>query len=158
MTLSPDGYLDDIVQVSIAKAFNMLSQFRGDSAFTSWCVSIGKNEALTERRRLRRESAVIAGSIEDSILLDSGAVKMNAGALAYTDPASEQAAAFDTIHSAFAELRSKEQRLVLAMRLDGLSLAAMSTALGQPVTNIKSLISRGKANVRRILARRILKD
>jgi len=150
-SVSPEGYLDDLVQVTITKAFGRLAQFRGDSAFTSWCVSIGRNEAFTERRRLKREASVIVGSINDTLQRDDGVVTLNADALAYTDPAYRHAAAHGLVHGAIAQLKSKEQRTALLMRLEGASVVEIAAAVGQQSNNVKTLINRGKANVRRIL-------
>jgi RNA polymerase sigma-70 factor (ECF subfamily) len=64
---------EDVVQNAYVKAFQNLSDFRGDSRFYTWLVRITINEALMKiRRRLYREV-----SIDDSKEADDRSMRFN---------------------------------------------------------------------------------
>ena len=54
---------EDVAQEAFLKAFRNLANFRGQSKFSTWLISITLNEA---RRRLRRQSTVRMESLDDS--------------------------------------------------------------------------------------------
>ena len=54
---------EDVAQEAFLKAFRNLANFRGQSKFSTWLISITLNEA---RRRLRRQSTVRIESLDDS--------------------------------------------------------------------------------------------
>ena len=54
---------EDVAQEAILKAFRNLANFRGESKFSTWLISITLNEA---RRRLRRQSTVRMESLDES--------------------------------------------------------------------------------------------
>jgi RNA polymerase sigma-70 factor (ECF subfamily) len=53
---------EDVAQEAILKAFRNLANFRGESKFSTWLISITLNEA---RRRLRRQSTVRMESLHE---------------------------------------------------------------------------------------------
>ena len=53
---------EDVAQDAFLKAFRNLANFRGQSKFSTWLISITLNEA---RRRLRRQSTVRMESLDD---------------------------------------------------------------------------------------------
>jgi RNA polymerase sigma-70 factor, ECF subfamily len=53
---------EDVAQEAFLKAFRNLANFRGESKFSTWLISITLNEA---RRRLRRQSAVRMESLDE---------------------------------------------------------------------------------------------
>ncbi|MFZ0633475.1 MAG: sigma-70 family RNA polymerase sigma factor [Acidobacteriaceae bacterium] len=55
---------EDVAQEAFLKAFRDLTNFRGESKFSTWLISITLNEA---RRRLRRQSTVRMESLDDPI-------------------------------------------------------------------------------------------
>jgi RNA polymerase sigma-70 factor (ECF subfamily) len=54
---------EDVAQEAFLKAFRDLVNFRGESRFSTWLISITLNEA---RRRLRRQNAVRMESLDES--------------------------------------------------------------------------------------------
>jgi RNA polymerase sigma-70 factor, ECF subfamily len=57
---------EDVVQDAFLKAFRNLSQFRGNSRFSTWLIRITVNESLMKLRRQRRHSEVsLDGPIEN---------------------------------------------------------------------------------------------
>lgn len=53
---------EDVAQEAFLKAFRNLANFRGESKFSTWLITITLNEA---RRRLRRESTVRMESLDE---------------------------------------------------------------------------------------------
>jgi RNA polymerase sigma-70 factor, ECF subfamily len=53
---------EDVAQEAFLKAFRSLANFRGESKFSTWLISITLNEA---RRRLRRQSTVRMESLDE---------------------------------------------------------------------------------------------
>jgi RNA polymerase sigma-70 factor (ECF subfamily) len=53
---------EDVAQEAFLKAFRNLANYRGDSKFSTWLISITLNEA---RRRLRRQSTVRMESLDE---------------------------------------------------------------------------------------------
>lgn len=53
---------EDVAQEAFLKAFRNLANFRGESKFSTWLISITLNEA---RRRLRRQSTVRMESLDE---------------------------------------------------------------------------------------------
>jgi RNA polymerase sigma-70 factor, ECF subfamily len=53
---------EDVAQEAFLKAFRDLANFRGESKFSTWLISITLNEA---RRRLRRQSTVRMESLDE---------------------------------------------------------------------------------------------
>jgi RNA polymerase sigma-70 factor, ECF subfamily len=53
---------EDVAQEAFLKAFRNLANFRGESKFSTWLISITLNEA---RRRLRRQSVVRMESLDE---------------------------------------------------------------------------------------------
>jgi RNA polymerase sigma-70 factor, ECF subfamily len=54
---------EDVAQEAFLKAFRDLANFRGESKFSTWLISITLNEA---RRRLRRQTTVRMESLDES--------------------------------------------------------------------------------------------
>jgi len=150
--VSPEDCLDDVVQETISKSFQRMHQFRQEASFSSWCVRIGIHEALTERRRRKREEQYIVGSTDNIGFSQSGGLRQMA--LKCIDPAYERQVTHDLIHSAIAEILLEDRRLAMLMRLEGFSIRNIAESLDRPVGTIKATLSRGKEDVRRTLERR----
>ena len=146
--IAPDRYRDDIVQTTIAKAFRGLGQFRGDSSFSSWCVAIGRRESLTEHRRIKREAAAIGGE-DDTV--GNVRVAMNVSCI---DPTYEQNLAHNLVHNALAEIESAGRRLAIQLYLQGFTLVEIASAMNRNIGTVRSLISRGKQDIKTILSKR----
>lgn len=54
------GDAEDLVQETLAKAFDKLASFSGDGQFSTWLFSIAKHEAIDRHRRQRREPRQVA--------------------------------------------------------------------------------------------------
>ena len=64
--LKNEAEAEDVAQETAIKVFVNLSNFRGDSKFRTWVLSIARNEALGRLRKLavRREDSLDAGTDE----------------------------------------------------------------------------------------------
>ena len=58
--LRSDAEAEDAVQEAYVRAYQSLSQFRGEAHLGTWLTRIAVNEALTRLRRRRREDNVVA--------------------------------------------------------------------------------------------------
>lgn len=58
-----DSEAEDVAQEAFLTAFRKLADFRGESKFSTWLISITLNEA---RRRLRRQSTVRMESLDET--------------------------------------------------------------------------------------------
>jgi RNA polymerase sigma factor (sigma-70 family) len=56
--LKDTGEVQDAMQNTYLKAYDKLFQFRGDSAFSTWLIRIGINEALLQLRIIRKERSL----------------------------------------------------------------------------------------------------
>ncbi len=53
-----DGLAMDVVQEAHIKAYQKLTQFKGETGFAAWLSVITKNEALMQLRKLKHETAI----------------------------------------------------------------------------------------------------
>ena len=61
--LGDDAEAEDVVQDAYVRAFNALSTFRGDAAFSTWITRIAVNEAIARRRARARLADVSAEEV-----------------------------------------------------------------------------------------------
>jgi RNA polymerase sigma-70 factor, ECF subfamily len=141
---------EDIAQQTFIKAFVGLSRFEGRSSFSTWLISIARNEARMWRRKQSRLREVphSCDSAEEN-----------------PSPLPEIADTRSNPESTYSE---KERRIILLSRMARLSPAVRSALetcdlreessraaamlLGTTVPAVKSRRSRGRAALRRVLA------
>jgi RNA polymerase sigma-70 factor (ECF subfamily) len=137
---------EDIVQQSFFKAFVHLSQFQGESSFSTWLTRIAINEALMFLRRIGavREVSIDgdAGSADTLGIPDSNA-----------DPETRcsQQEEVQILSKAVRNLRPRLRTTIVLRELRELSTSETARRMGLPVTTVKARIFRGKRRLRQEL-------
>jgi RNA polymerase sigma-70 factor (ECF subfamily) len=140
---------EDIVQQSFCKAFVHLSQFQGESSFSTWLTRIAINEALMF---LRRIGAVREVSLDD--IRDAGSADRLAIPDSSADPETRcsQREEARTLSKAIRNLRPGLRTTVVLRELRELSTSETARRMGLSVGTVKARIFRGKRELRQELA------
>lgn len=140
---------EDVVQQALVKAFVKLSTFEGRSSFSTWLVSIARNEALMSKRRKTpfRTVSIVADSKGDYRASDAQLpdVRLNPE----TSHARRERAGL--LISAIGRLDSKTRVALQLCDLEEYSIQDAATKLGLSVPALKSRRMRGRKALRRIL-------
>ncbi len=142
---------EDIAQDAFIKAWRSLSSFRGDCSFSTWLFRVTVNTARDSIRRTARKPTVsLTREREDDEEPEIWDVPVTSG-----DEVPEDAAVRrETIEAVRRAVESlpKEQRQVIVMRdIHELPYHEIAEILGIEVGTVKSRISRGRANLKKIL-------
>ena len=127
----------DALQEALIRAFQRASQFRGESAVTTWLHRIVVNASLD---RLRRKAVRATLSLPDA---DTKAGR------ALIDPTDHVGQREDqiAIASALAALSEDQRDAILLVDVEGWSIEDAATMLRCPPGTIKSRCSRGRAKL-----------
>ena len=151
MTRNPEDALE-VAQDAFFKAYKALDRFRGASAFSTWLYSITCNTARNKLRTRNRRRVDQTLSIDEE---REGLPKM--------DPPSDDPSPSDKLqakHLAEAYTRALDQlaepfrETILLRDSEGLSYEEIASALGVSKGTVKSRISRGREELRRVLIAR----
>lgn len=134
--------IEEAVQDTFVQAWRHREAFRAEAAVFTWLYRIATNVALM---RLRRRSRT-------TVSLDLPSL---AGEPALADDhlaeQAERLTLIDDVRTALAAL-PEQQRLVVMLRdVEGYGNADVADLLGLPVTTVKALLHRGRAQLRRRL-------
>jgi RNA polymerase sigma-70 factor (ECF subfamily) len=137
---------EDIIQTTFLRAFIKLSQFRGNSRFSTWLGSIAANEALMRMRR-RRLSEVL---INESKEFGEGRVVDYASHMSEANP--EKQCSCNELRCILATAVDKlkpQYRLVFKLRyLEGLSTQEIAQSLNLSLPAVKSRLARSRRTLR----------
>ena len=140
---------EDIVQQSFYKAFVHLSQFQGESSFSTWLTRIAINEALMFLRRIGAVREVSIDDIRDAGSADSlGIPDSNA------DPETRcsQREEVRILSKAVRNLRPRLRTTIVLRELRELSTSETACCMGLSVAAVKARIFHGKRKLRQKLA------
>lgn len=144
------GYLRDTVTVQDAmqntylKAYDKLFQFRGHSAFSTWLIRIGINEALLQLRGIRKEQAFyIAQDTDVERIEQIPDRQMNPEMLMVNQEGDR------LVERAIDRLPEKYRLVYILKEVEGLSNAVIAECLGISDENVKVRVHR---------ANKLLKD
>jgi RNA polymerase sigma-70 factor (ECF subfamily) len=140
---------EDVVQNAFVKAFQNLSDFRGDSRFYTWLVRIAVNEALM---KIRRRSCHKEVSIDESKETDDSCIPLE---IEDWGPNPEQHYSQQELQQILAttisELKS-QYRIVFQLRdVDGLSTEETAQALALSSSAVKTRLQRARITLRNSL-------
>lgn len=116
------AFIDDTVQDASLKILGSLSQFRGDSKFTTWATTIAIRTAYTELRRKRWQDVSLDNLVEaqgDFVAVSSQEVGL--------DDAKNQIV--NAMYAVINEKLTLRQRTVLLAELHGMSMARIGEEL-----------------------------
>lgn len=122
---------DDIAQDACIKAWVAADSFRGDAKFSTWVFKIAYN-AWCDRRYVSR-----AGSLDEAEPRRAAAGE-----------AADDAFRYQALYQAIEKLKPNEKAAVLLFYMEDRSIKEISAILGVPQGTVKSLLSRGRANLR----------
>lgn len=141
---------EDIAQQTFMKAFSKLSMFRGDCSFSTWLMSIAINEArmwIRKRCRCREVPALHTNTEEDTaIALEIPDLRPDPESL-YSKKERDA-----LLSAKLNRLRLPTRRALELCDLQEQSTSRTARLLGITVSAVKSRRSRGRAQLRTMLA------
>jgi len=147
---------EDVVQDAYLRAFRAFADLRSDSV-KPWLLAIVRNTAYRSMQNRRRGTNVIVLS-EDLKARD----REDLGDVASSEPSAEglliAAGERQQLLSALAELSVDYREVIVLRELEGMSYNEIAQAIDAPIGTVMSRLSRGRADLREALARRIAKD
>lgn len=138
--------VEDVLQLVYVKIYRGLAGFRGDSKFSTWVYQIARNEAINAVKKRRLETA----PIED---LQVAAPESEA-----PDTALQQSQLGDKLEQAMQQI-DENYRIAIELRYMGeRSYEEIAETMGIPLGTVKTYIHRGKAELKKVMARRAAAD
>jgi RNA polymerase sigma-70 factor (ECF subfamily) len=144
---------EDVMQEVLSSLVRSLSSFRGDASLTTWAYTVARNACIRQRRRFGRED----------VSLDEAEGGSGTGRLDAVLPPADGAAdpernllrrEIDTaLRLALATLPAAQREAILLRDVEGLSLPEVARVLRVGERAAKARIHRGRASLRRALAR-----
>src|SRR6478672_9295423 len=141
---------EDIVQQSFYKAFAHLSQFQGESSFSTWLTRIAINESLMFLRRIRLTREVSIDSIGDAE--GSPAILEKPDSNPNPESRCSQREEVRILSKAVRNLRPRLRTTIVLRELRELSTSETACCMGLSVAAVKARIFHGKRKLRKELA------
>jgi RNA polymerase sigma-70 factor (ECF subfamily) len=147
---------EDVVQDAVVRAFRAFSRFDG-AAPRQWLLTIVRNVAYRALENRNRAGNVVLFSEdlkngERGDVRDIPSLEQSAETLLVAESERQQLlAALEALPVAYREV-------VVLRELEGLSYSEIAHTIDAPVGTVMSRLSRGRAELRSALARRIAKD
>ena len=140
--------IEEIIQISFAKAFTELSRFRGqhDASLGSWLARIAANACLDQIRRKKRKPEDLncdLSATETDSLLDLAA--------SGEQTAEESLAVRDLSQKLLSRLADDDRTLLQMLYADEMSVAEISDLLGWSRSKVKIRAWRARNILRRVL-------
>jgi RNA polymerase sigma-70 factor (ECF subfamily) len=147
---------EDIVQEAYLRAFRAFDGFHGED-MRPWLLAIVRNSAYRWLNNRRRSGSVI--SLEEAFADGAGD---DMDQLATDEPSAEArligAAERDYVLRALAELPPALREVLVLREIEDLSYRDIAEVTGAPIGTVMSRLSRGRGELRKVLARLIEKD
>jgi RNA polymerase sigma-70 factor (ECF subfamily) len=130
---------DDAAQEAFIKAFTRLSQFRGESAFSTWLYRLTSNHCLDVLRARTRHKT-------DSWdqLLETQGERIEALLQAPTPPEGISDELKETIHTLLAELKPEYRAILTLREMQGLTYEEMARVLDTSLDSVKARLKRAR--------------
>lgn len=145
--LKTEDQVTDVMQNTYLKAYEKLSQFHGDAAFSTWLIRIGINEALLRLRKQKRRWQFLDVWKKDAAA-DPSRLQID-----FMNPEKK------TIHEetrrflehAIDHLPEKYRVVYMMREVEGLSSAETAQALNLTESNVKVRLFRAKSLLKKTL-------
>lgn len=141
--LAPDA-ATDVAQEATVAALRSIQHFRGESSLFTWICGIARRKVADWYRRERRRPL----SLDD--LVAEGLALMSEGPLPEEIVARDETA--QAVHRALWSLPAPQREAVLLKYIEERSVAEIADEFGRSEKAVESLLSRGRATLRRELA------
>lgn len=141
---------EDVAQEAFLKAFRDLANFRGESKFSTWLISIALNEA---RRRLRRQSTVRMESLDEPA--EEGAKVSPALLRDWREIPSESLERREVralLQKAIEELSPIYREVLVLRDIEELSVEETAGALAISISSVKVRLHRARIMLQKELA------
>lgn len=140
--------IEDAMQETYMKAFDKLQQFQGKSAFSTWLIRIGINEALLRIRFLKKSRSMVLheGEVdEEKIVHFTGSQEMNPEKLAINNETRQ------LIEDAIDQLPEKFRIIYILKEIEGMKNEDIANCLDLSAPNVKVRLHRAKALLKETL-------
>ncbi len=142
---------EDIAQDALLKAWRSLSSFRGDCSFSTWIFRVTVNTARDViRMSARRPVVSLTRSDEDDGEPEIWDVPVTSGS-EIPEEMAERRELIEAVRRAVESLPEEQRHAVVLRDIHELPYSEISAILGVEVNTVKSRISRGRANLKKIL-------
>ncbi len=146
----------DAYQEALIRAYTRLTQYRGDSRFSTWLYRILYHTCYDELRRRRRRPLPLGFPTppgNDAVRPEAHTLPTPMDQCGAPDPAAlaEQREMQQTIRRAVGHLSQPYREIVQMRELDGLTYEEISSALRLPPGTVKSRLNRARARLKRHL-------
>ena len=142
---------DDIAQDALIKAWRSLSSFRGDCSFSTWLFRVTVNTARDAIRSSARRPVVSLtrhdSEDEEPEIWD---VPVTSGS-EIPEEAAERRETIEAVRRAVESLPDDQRQAIVLRDIHDLPYGEIAEILGVEVGTVKSRISRGRANLKKIL-------
>jgi RNA polymerase sigma-70 factor, ECF subfamily len=140
----------DTVQESFLKALQHLSEFRGDSQFSTWLFRITVNQALM---KLRKRRTTIGLSLDEAFRADENLLPREvADGAPNPEELYRTSELRDILIEALQELRPILRKVFVLRELEELSTVQTAEALDLSTAAVKTRLSRARRQVRKLVS------
>jgi len=142
---------DDIAQESLVKAWRSIGSFRGDCSFSTWLFRVTVNTARdTIRRTARRPVVSLTRQENEDEEPEIWDVPVTSGD-EIPEEAAERRETIEAVRRAVESLPEDQRQAIVLRDIHELPYSEIADILGVEVGTVKSRISRGRANLKKIL-------
>lgn len=146
---------EDIAQEVFIAVFKTIDTFREESKFSTWLYRVAINHTKNRIKYLARRNDRSRVEIDDNTTdADRGSITGTAGP-ARPDRALEGAQMERVLQAAIATLDEEHRVLIVLRDIEELSMEEISEITGLPDGTVKSRLHRGRAALRKKLARHV---
>jgi RNA polymerase sigma-70 factor (ECF subfamily) len=143
---------EEVAQEAVLKAFRRLSQFRGESKFSTWIIQITINEARMRRRKDRRE---LYESMEQDTAVDEATTYVPRDFADWREIPSEslhRTEFREALVGAILRLPEKYREVFILRDVEDMTAAETAAALGIEEGNVRTRLVRARLMLRDELA------
>jgi RNA polymerase sigma-70 factor, ECF subfamily len=133
--------VDDVMQMVYVKAYQGLTNFRGDAKFSTWLYQIARREAIDVSSKRRLET------------VDVDEVEIAAGGSDAPDSALREHDTREWVERALGELDETYRTAIELRYMAEKSYEEIAAIMSLPEGTVKTYVHRGKIEMRRILSR-----
>lgn len=144
------AYSDDLTQEVFLRVYRARRSYVVGAKFSTWLFTIVNNVVSNARRSLARRREVyfdVDSSFRDNPLESLGRVSRDVSPV----QAAETAEARELVRDCINRLGERQRAAVVLCDIDGLSYTGVADQIGTSPDAAKSLIHRGRSNLRRLL-------
>ncbi len=150
LTRNPEE-ASDVVAEGFLRVYNALSNFKGQSAFTTWLYRILTNCFLDIRKRERSRPTV---SLEQTLQTPDGEVERQVEDPGPTpDLKLERSERERSVEDAVSLLPEYQRAMIVMYHAEMMSYEEIAAALDLPIGTVKSRLNRARLNLRELLVK-----